>query len=288
MELRETIGQIEKLKELLDSYRPFNEAKVNRLNQQLKLEWNYHSNRIEGNTLTESETRSFLLNGITAGGKPFRDYLEMKGHNEAITKLFKLVDKDLKITETLIKEFHRMILVEEFWDNGAEIKPGEWKTLNNYLYSYTGERIDFAPAEEVSTLMNELINWLNNHLSPPKRKKDKFDLHPLLIAASFHIRFIDIHPFGDGNGRMARILSNLILMISGYPPMVVKASAKDEYYRALNESTIIDPAPIATLFGQLLIESMQATLNAVQGSSLASLDEMEAGLQRLGKEVSED
>ena len=102
-----------------------------------------------------------------------------------------------------------MILVEPY-DGEAEINPGQYKKHPNYLYSPEGERIDFAPPEDTPRLMNRLVNWLNNHIDPPKRKKRKYGLHPLLIAAGFHCEFVQIHPFGDGNGRMARILTNLI------------------------------------------------------------------------------
>ncbi|MEM1327091.1 MAG: Fic family protein [Bacteroidota bacterium] len=285
MELKAIIQEIDQLRIALDRHRPFNESKINRLQQKVKLQWNYHSNRIEGNTLTESETKTFLLNGITAGGKPFRDYLEMKGHNEAINKLYRLIDKELSITETLIKDFHQMILVEVFRDEYAEINPGEWKTRNNYLYSSTGERIDFAPADEVPQLMNELINWVNNQMSPPKRKKDKYNLHPLLIASTFHVRFIDIHPFGDGNGRMARILSNVILMVCGYVPFVVPSDTKDKYYLALNNSSADQPTSIATYFGQLLIQAMQETLAAVTGSGLEDMDSINESLKDINEQL---
>lgn len=121
MQLAQIIKEIEQLKSELDRFRPIDESKINRLNQKLRLDWNYHSNKIEGNTLTESETKTFLLMGITAKGKPFRDYLEMKGHNDALHKLYKTVNNDLLITERLIKEFHSMILVEPYADELSEV-----------------------------------------------------------------------------------------------------------------------------------------------------------------------
>src|SRR6056297_1264700 len=104
MELNEIVTKMDQLRDELDSLRPIPEDRMNRLNQKLRLDWNYHSNSIEGNTLTASETRAFLLHGITAKGKPFRDYIEMKGHDKAIKKLEDIVHKDLNITENLIKE----------------------------------------------------------------------------------------------------------------------------------------------------------------------------------------
>ncbi len=284
MEIKEIIQKLDSLRNELDSLRPIPEDRINRLNQKLRLDWNYHSNSIEGNTLTASETKAFILYGITAKGKPFRDYIEMRGHNEALKKLENIVHHDLKITENLIKEFHKIILVEPF-SGESEINPGEYKTNPNYLYSPTGERVDFEPPQEVPKLMNELINWLNNHIDPPKRKKKKYDLHPLLIACGFHVRFIQIHPFGDGNGRMSRLFMNLILMLCGYVPAVVKLEKRKEYYTALNLSTLEDMGPLAEFVGQECINSMEMATKAARGESIEEGDDLDKEISLLQKEV---
>ena len=285
MELENIIIRLDELKEELDTFRPLREDHLHRLRQKLKLDWNFHSNSIEGNTLTLSETKSFLLFGITAKGKPFRDYIEMKGHNDALNKLYQIVNDDLKITESLIKEFHKMILVEPYSDDNAEINPGEWKTLPNYLYSPTNERIDFSPPEEVPELMNSLINWLNNQIAPPKRKKSKYNLHPLLIAAGFHSQFIKIHPFGDGNGRMARILMNLILMLCGYVPAVIKLDNRKDYYTAINSSSIETPENLAIVLGQATIESLEIAIKAAKGESIEEDNDIDKELELLNKKL---
>src|SRR5690554_6950237 len=117
--LQSLLTQVDLLKALVDGLRPLTETQQRKLDQKLRLDWNYHSNSIEGNTLTASETRAFILHGITAKGKPFRDYLEMKGHDEALKKLESIVQKDTKITESLIKELHKIILAEPYTDEGA-------------------------------------------------------------------------------------------------------------------------------------------------------------------------
>ena len=224
------------LREALDQLRPIPEDRMHRIMQKLRMEWNFHSNSIEGNTLTMTETRALIQFGITAKGKPLRDHLEMQGHDKALKKLEQIVHRDLRITESLIKEFHKLILVEPF-DSEAEINPGEYKTLSNYLYSPQGERIDFEPPEEVPRLLNELINWTNNHLFPEelgRHSRKKYSLHPILVACIFHLRFIRIHPFGDGNGRLARILMNLILMIKGYIPAIIRQESRQVYFNALS------------------------------------------------------
>ncbi len=283
-ELLDIMSKMDLLRSELDSLRPIADDRLNRLNQKLRLDWNYHSNSLEGNTLTESETKSLLLYGITANGKPLRDHIEMRGHNDALKKLESIVHHDIKVTETLIKDFHRMILVE-MSDGESEINPGEYKTRPNYLYSVTGERIDFEPPQEVPDQMNRLVNWLNNHIDPPKRKRHQYDLHPLLIACGFHIRFVMIHPFGDGNGRMARILMNLILMLCGYVPAVVRQEKRKAYYTALDQSSLDTITPLALFVGQECIRSLELATRAAKGESIEDLSDIDKKLALLENEL---
>lgn len=285
MELKKLITQIDSLKNELDQLRPISEEAMNRYMQKIRLDWNYHSNSIEGNTLTMNETRQLILHGITAKGKPMRDHIEMQGHNKALYQLEAIVHKDIKITENLIKEFHRMVVVEPYEEGESEINPGEYKKHPNYLYTITKERIDFEPPQEVPRLMNNLVNWLNNHIEVPKRKKHKYDLHPLLIACGFHTQFIKIHPFGDGNGRTARIMMNLILMLTGYVPAIIKLDARDAYYQALNESTLDAMEPLALFVGRQLAQSMEMLIKAAKGESIDEPDDLDKQLALLKQEM---
>lgn len=285
IKLVDVIQRMDNLKAELDKLRPIRTDRLNKLEQKLRLDWNYHSNSIEGNTLSMSETKSFILWGVTAKGKPFRDYLEMKGHNEALQRLYQIINQDLKITERLIKELHAMILVEAYADERAEITPGAWKKIPNFLYSPTRERIDFAAPEEVSSLMSNLVNWLNNHIDPPKRKKKKYDLHPLLIAAGFHTQFIKIHPFGDGNGRMARIMTNLILMLCGYVPAIIKLEERNDYYTAINTSSLDDPENLAIHLGQAEIHSLEIAIKAAKGERIEEVDDLDKQLSLLEQKL---
>ncbi len=257
-------------KATLDALRPIPEDRLQRIMQKLRLEWNYHSNAIEGNSLTMGETRVFIYFGLTAGGKPLRDHLEMKGHNEALKKLEQIAQGGLKITENLIRDFHRMIVVGP-GDGRAEINPGEWKTLPNYLYTQTGERLDFEPPEAAPRLMNELINWTNNCLYPDelnRHNRKSYELHPLEIACLFHLRFIRIHPFGDGNGRIARIFLNLVLMLKGYMPVIFRLEDKRDYFLALDQSTENNYRPLALFTGRALRSSMETAIRGAMGESL--------------------
>ena len=285
--LSELLLRIDELKSSIDALRPIPADRMGRVMQHLRLEWNFNSNSIEGNTLTLQETRTFLMFGLTANGKPFRDHLEMRGHDEALKKLEEIVHKDLKITENIIKDLHQTILVEPF-DSAAEINPGAYKKLPNYLYTPIGERMDFEPPEEVPRLMNELVNWTNNCLYPEdlgRKAQRKYEVHPFVVATFFHLRFIRIHPFGDGNGRMARICTNLLLMLSGYMPLIVRQEDKQDYYRALNQSSTDDVTPLASFLGEALIRSLELTLRGARGESLENSEDWKAQAKALSEQM---
>jgi Fic family protein len=284
VDLTELLQQLDTLKIELDELRPIARANMDRIVQKLRLDWNYHSNTIEGNSLTLSETRAFILHGITANGKPFRDYVEMRGHNEALKKIEQIVHKDLRITESLIKDIHQMILVEPYRGQNTEINPGQYKKMPNYLYSNTGERIDFEPPEDVPRLMNELINWTNNHLFSDylnKSSRKKYSLHPVLVASIFHLRFVNIHHFGDGNGRMARIISNLILMIKGYTPAIIQLQNRDDYYHAIGQSDATQINPLAIIFAQSILKTLEISIKGAKGENIDDLDDWQKELTLL-------
>ena len=291
--VEEIIARLDTLKTELDTYRPIPADRMNRIMQKLRLEWNFNSNSMEGNTLTKQETQKLLHYGITAKGKPLRDHIEMQGHDKALKKLEAIVHKDLELNESLIKGFHKMILAESvsLAEENVEINPGAWKKQHNYLLSPTGERIDFSPPDQVPDLMSELINWTNNHLYQGelnRHKKKKYALHPVIIAAVFHKRFIAIHPFGDGNGRMGRILMNLILMQNGFMPTIVPLTSRDGYYLALNDSTAEDMRPLVEYVGQNLIQSMELAIEGAKGNSVEEPKDWEKELEVMRQSVTSE
>lgn len=288
--VKQIIDQLNDLRKELDSYRPISNDRMHRIMQKLRLEWNFNSNSMEGNTLTRQETKQLIYYGITAKGKPLRDHIEMKGHDKALKDLEGMVGKDVKLTESLIKRFHRMILEdsESLDEKNVEINPGEWKKHHNYLYTPTNEKVEFAPPDEVPNLMSNLINWTNNHLYQDelnRHSKKKYTEHPLVVAAIFHKRFIDIHPFGDGNGRMGRILMNLILMQNGFMPAIVPLDSRDTYYLALNASSMEDMNPLIEYVGDNLIESMKLAIEGAKGNPVEELQDWEKQLEVMRQKV---
>lgn len=285
MQLAEIVQQVNALKAEIDALRPIDYEQEQRIMQKFRLEWNYHSNAIEGNTLTLGETRAFLLHGITAQGKPFRDYEDIKGHKEAIDYLEQFVKQKEVLTEAHIRELHRVLLIEPYempavtpegLPTKRRIEIGRYKTASNSVRTSTGAMHYYATPQETPALMGDLMQWYRSELEKPT-------LHPLIVAATFHLRFVNIHPFDDGNGRMARLLMNLILMQAGYVPVVIQTNSKAEYLLALEKADAGEAEDFIGLIGQNLIYSLALFLRGAKGErieDLADLDKRIALLQQ--------
>lgn len=287
-ELKIIIEKIDQLWAEVDSYRPLKPEQEQRLLQKIRLDWNFHSSHIEGNSLTYSETKSFLLWNITAGGKPFRDYLEMKGHNEAVEYLLDVLKgTEIDLTEHLIRHLHQIILQEEFEADAVTpegkptkriIKPGQYKSVPNHVKTKSGAMFYFATPEDTPSQMTDLMAWYNKELTETKS-------HPLLIASLFHYKFVRIHPFDDGNGRMARLLMNLILMKFGYPPVIVPFGIKDDYYNALQFADAEDFDKFIVFIGERLIESLNLVLKVGKNESIEEADDVDKMVKMLEQQM---
>ena len=250
--------EINRLKADLDALRPLAPEQEARVLQKFRLDWNYNSNAIEGNSLTLGETRSLLLHGLTAAGKPMRDHLDIKGHNEAVLWLEDFVRDERPLTEQFIRGMHEVLLGEAYFapSQTAEglpvrkmITPGQYKRQPNNVLTATGELFYFASPEETPARMTDLVDWYRAEEAAPT-------MPPVALAAEFHYRFVRIHPFDDGNGRMSRLLMNLILLRHGYPMTVIKADDRNRYLAALSEADAGEPEP----FLRFIIENVEASL----------------------------
>ncbi|MEZ5059240.1 MAG: Fic family protein [Saprospiraceae bacterium] len=241
----DTIKRSIELKKELDLLRPLKKEDELRIMQKFRLDWNFHSNNLEGNTLTYGETKALILFGITAQGKPLKDHFEITGHDEAVKWVSELVDQERPLTENFIRELHKLILKESYEVDAItpdgqptkkKVNLGSFKTSPNHVKTKTGEIFRFSTPEETPALMTDLINWY-------REKNQEKDKNPILIAAEFHYKYIRIHPFDDGNGRTARILMNFILMQNGYPPVIIKTEDKENYFATLEQADagILDP-----------------------------------------------
>lgn len=281
------IETINALKQEIDSHKPIAKEVEDKVFQKLKLDWNYNSNAIEGNKLNYGETVAFLMHGITAKGKTLKDHLDIKGHNEAITFLLGLIKEERDISETDIRALHEMILVEEYETDAItedgqptkkKIKLGTYKTTPNSVKTRTGEMHHYASVEETPVLMKELMDWYNENKTNP-------EIHPLVLASLFHFKFVAIHPFDDGNGRLARILMNLILLRHAYPVVVVKNEDKQNYYGVLAQADSNQFIPLIEYMSDLLQHSLNLYLKGIKGESIEEESDIDKEIALLKKSI---
>ena len=189
------LEEIDLLKKELDALRPLPSDVLGRIGQKLRIEWNYHSNAIEGNSLTLGETRSLILHGLTAHGKPLRDHLDIEGHDEAVKAIEDAVKSNEAFNQVFIRNLHTVLLKEPYetaaiTPDGQRVKRriavGAYKTQPNNVRTSTGETYYFTPPEQVQAAMSDLVDWY--------RKKEDEGEHPVIMAATFHYRFVRIHP----------------------------------------------------------------------------------------------
>ena len=260
----------EQLKNELDTFRPLDKEAEARIMQKIRLDWNYHSNNIEGNSLTYGETKALILFGITAQGKPLKDHFEITGHNEAINWILEIVKDETPLNEKFIRELHTLLLKESSYKEAKtpegkptrrKIEVGKYKSQPNHVITVTGETFYFATPEETPAKMHDLIEWF-------RKEKDKSNVSPIILAALFHYRFIRIHPFDDGNGRVARILMNFILMQFGYPPVIIKTEDKENYYAVLRLADADELEPFIEYIAQNLVRSLEIMIKGAKGESI--------------------
>lgn len=250
-------------KAALDTLRPIPRSVMSGIGDALHLEWSYHSNAIEGNTLTLQETAVVIAHGITIGGKSMREHLEAVNHHDAIGYVEALATPGFILTERVVRDLHTLVL-----DKIEKEQIGR--------YRQTGVRIggaNFTPPDalQVPLLMQELVDWVN---------ENPLKLSPVLLATVFHHRFVWIHPFVDGNGRTVRLLQNLLLMSAGYPPAIILRHDRKKYYKALNKADTSD----LTDLGLLILQAAERSLDIY----LSNLNDNASDYKPIGDIVEEE
>lgn len=217
------------------------------LSRRFTVEYNYNSNHIEGNTLTYGQTELLLMFGMVSGNGPLRDFSEMKASQVGLEMMSQLVKEgNLPLTQTFIRQLHKALLREDYTvyhnlPGGVQtsyvIHAGQYKIRPNSVITRYGDRFEYASPEETPALMTDLVNWYND-----VEVSSKYSV--VELAALFHYRYIRIHPFEDGNGRIARLMVNYILARHGWPMIVVRSRKKQEYLEALHKSDlVVGPTP---------------------------------------------
>lgn len=242
----EIFEKLTKKKGELDKQRPLPPEQLRNIEDWLKVELTYSSNAIEGNTLSRIETAEVIEKGVGAviSGKPLKDQLEAINHAKALDFIKNLADVKKShqfITEEEILGIHKIILT-----GINDYAAGRYRNIEVFI---RGVDVEFPGPQKVPRLMENFIQWLEGEQSK----------HPVKVAADAHFKLVSIHPFIDGNGRTARLLMNLILIINGYPMAVVRSEERTQYLQAVNTGQVRGDL---TLFYKMMVEAVERSLDA--------------------------
>lgn len=197
------------------------------LKQQLWVMWTHTSTAIEGNTLTLGETDWVIREGLTVSGKPIKDYIEVKNHYDAIKVLYSFLD-DPALTEDHLFNLHKVVLHEKIMDIYRPV--GAWKNDPNGTYKIENGQsvwVEYPAPGKIPALMKQWLALYNS--TPVPQSKDE----AVSVYSSLHVTFVKIHPFADGNGRMARLLANMPIIKAGLPPITIDSMLRSEYIHTL-------------------------------------------------------
>lgn len=197
--------------------RPLDRASLDSVRAWYRIHHTYNSNAIEGNTLTQVETRVVVEEGMTIGGKPLKDHLEAVNLARALDAADQLALSPGPLTERELRELHRLVL------QGIDADAGIYRRS---AVRISGSNHPLPNPAKVSEKMAELAAWI----AAPNEKD------PVLASAIAHAWFVTIHPFVDGNGRTARLVGNVLLMKTGYPPALVQLEDRPRYFAAVEQS----------------------------------------------------
>ena len=235
---------MDKVQDIMARWRalqPLSDREQELLSRRFTIDFNYNSNHIEGNTLTYGQTEILLLFGKIVGEAEAKDVQEMTASNVGL-KMMKeeACLKDVPLTQNFIRILHKTLLREDYTvyrnlpggqTTSYVIHAGQYKTRPNSVITRYGDRFEYASPEETPALMTDLVDWYNE-----AEQSGKYT--PVELAAIFHYRYIRIHPFEDGNGRIARLMANYILLRQGYPMIVVRSRKKNDYLEALHKTDL--------------------------------------------------
>lgn len=207
---------LDELSQTIKSKRPLTQAELKKLRDNFMIENTYHSNAIEGNTLTLRETAMILQEGITIAEKPIKDHLDLIGYKDAFEYIMELADRNNPLTEKNIKDIHSLVLMNDASNRGVYRRIPV--TIVGALH--TPPQPYLVPIQ-MEQLINDYHQLKQTH-------------HIVEAISIFHLRFEGIHPFIDGNGRTGRLILNLELVKSGLLPINIKFSDRREYYNCFD------------------------------------------------------
>jgi len=243
-------------KKRLDALRPLPPSLLARMRGELIIEYTYDTNAIEGGTLTLRETRLVLEEDLTIGGKPLRDHLEARNHPKAIEHMEEIATAVREIDEDAVLRTHELVLL------GVDETAGRYRTSTVRI---AGATFMPPPSGEVRQRILDLLGWLRDNPD---------ELTPIELAALFHHRLVQIHPFNEGNGRTARLLMNAILIRNGYP-YITNITHRDRarYLRTLSEADQGNTSPLVNLIARSVERAFDTYLNTIEEPEILSLAE---------------
>lgn len=246
MEFTNRIADADTLQHEINTHRPLKGQALNQLREHLRIGLTWASNALEGNSLTETETKVVIEDGITIGGKPLKDHFEAIGHAEAFDHLQKLARRK-EITERDILKLHKL-----FYYRIDDANAGHYRKQNIIV---TGTDFVFPPPSQLKETMALFVDEI------PRLRAGT---HPIEFAALLHTRLVTIHPFVDGNGRAARLLMNLALLQEGFPVTIIPPVLRSEYLAAVRESNTGNVTPFVNLVSSMVWESQRDYLRLLQ------------------------
>jgi len=204
------------------------QTRKHELLKQLKAVWTHDSTSIEGNTLSLGDTMAVLEYGLTVKGKPHKDHQDVVSHAKGVDFIQSLIGRK-KITSDDLFALHRIVVGDETRDIYRPV--GAWKREDNGTYGAENGKsvyMPYAAADDTPCLMDNWLKAFNKSLKGSKTQDAALEAY-----VSAHVSFVRIHPFFDGNGRLARLLANIPVLAAGFPPIVVPSESRLEYIREL-------------------------------------------------------
>ena len=257
MQLKDILDQVNSLKSEIDGLRAQHTDQTHIAREHFRTEWDFHSLNMEAVSMSREQIADTLAGDGTHGTRLERQMV--RGHDKAIMHAWEHMKQGGKIDENFIRRLHEVLLVKPFLvkEKDAEgveqerlVRLGEYKENPNFTVTRSGNVFYFAAPKDTPDKIRELLEWLNDKLETGA-------LHPFLVAAEFHYQFSLIHPFDDGNGRLARILMNFLLVREGYPPVIIGADNTETYVSSLHLADGNKFRAFYVLIGDRLIASLK-------------------------------
>lgn len=229
--------------------------------EKVKIDFTYNSNKIEGITLTYGQTIKLLKDFVTPQNAIPGELLDLINHQKVLDNVFKNYHAE-SFSADNIKALHSELMKNlAQWTDDSLYSPGRYKVFENVTVRSSGKIHSYMLPAEVPAAMEQLINEINTKLS--SIDEQDIERHPLTIATFFHQQFLNkIHPFNDGNGRIGRLFTNLILLKNGYPPIFIKDVDRKEYLNRFEQSDV-DMEPMLDFLADRLIESLRIKLDFI-------------------------